>query len=104
MSSENTGEWSEALRATPQIQEITNKVKPQLEEKVHKEYTVFEAVIYRQLKLCGETHYLIKVSVRKMPDECVHLYVVQALTHVLLEPELIKYQLNKTIDDPLEPF
>ncbi|CAM5080682.1 unnamed protein product [Eretmochelys imbricata] len=104
MSSENIGEWPEALRATPQIQEITNKVKPQLEEKVHKEYPVFVAVIYRQLTLCGGTHYLIKVSISDSNNECVHLYVVQILTHVLLEPELTKYQLKKTIADPLEPF
>ncbi|CAM5080954.1 unnamed protein product [Natator depressus] len=104
MSSEKIGEWSEPLPATPQIQEITNKVKPQLEEKVHKEYSVFVAVIYRQLNLCGGTHYLIKVSISKGTDECVHLYVVQTLTHVLLEPELTKHQLEKTTDDQLEPF
>ncbi|XP_048707582.2 cystatin-A5 [Caretta caretta] len=104
MSSENTGEWSEALRATPQIQEITNKVKPQLEEKVHKEYPVFVAVICRQLTLCGGTHYLIKVSISDSTDECVHLYVVQTLIRDPLEPELIKYQLKKKIADPLEPF
>ncbi|CAM5080862.1 unnamed protein product [Eretmochelys imbricata] len=103
MSSENSGEWSEALRATPQIQEITNKVKPQLEEKEEKAYPVFVAVIYRHLTLCGGTHYLIKVSISDS-NECVHLYVVQILTHVLLEPELTKYQLTKTIADLLEPF
>ncbi|KAM7180993.1 stefin-C-like [Macrochelys suwanniensis] len=103
MSSDHLGRWSETFPCL-HIQEIADKVKPQLEEKEKKTYPVFDAIKYRHLSLCGATHYLIKVSVSNTEDECVHLLVVQVVTAVPVEPELMKYQLNKTRHDPLEPF
>ncbi|KAM7180992.1 cystatin-A5-like [Macrochelys suwanniensis] len=103
MSSDDFRGWSETLPCV-NIQEIADKMKPQLEEKVYKTYPHFVAIYYRYLGLCGATHYLIKVSVSNTEDECVHLLVVQGVTAVPVEPALMKYQLNKTGHDPLELF
>ncbi|KAH1187406.1 cystatin-A5-like isoform X1 [Mauremys mutica] len=102
MSSEDS--WSEPL-PVQEIQEIADKVKPQLEKKVDKTYPVFVAKKYRYRKnIVGARHYVLKVSVSNSTDECVHLYVVQMVIATPVDPELKKYQLNKTKDDPLEPF
>ncbi|TFK01451.1 early activation antigen CD69 [Platysternon megacephalum] len=103
MSSEDLGSWSETLTATPQIQEIANKVKPQLEAKDKKPYPVFIAIKYRTQVVAG-TNYLIQVSISNSNDECVHLRVFQSLPHEKKEPSLIRYETGKTKNDPLEPF
>ncbi|XP_005292801.2 cystatin-A-like [Chrysemys picta bellii] len=102
MSSEVPGGWSETLPCL-HIQEIANKVKPQLEEKDKKPYPVFVAIQYRTQLVAG-TNYLIKVSVSKSNDECVHLRVFQNLPYKKEEPSLTRYETGKTRDDPLEPF
>ncbi|XP_030408600.1 cystatin-A5-like [Gopherus evgoodei] len=103
MSSEDN--WSEPLPVTPIIQEIADKVKPQLEKKVGKTYPVYAAQKYRYLEeIVGASHYLIQVSVSNSPDECVHLYVVQMVLATAVDPELMNYQLKKTKCEPLEPF
>uniref|UniRef100_A0A8D0RL41 Cystatin domain-containing protein n=1 Tax=Sus scrofa TaxID=9823 RepID=A0A8D0RL41_PIG len=59
------GGLTEPRPATPEIQEIANKVKPQLEEKTKKTYEKFEAIIYRSQVVAG-TNYYIKVSVQHL--------------------------------------
>uniref|UniRef100_A0A8C9JWL5 Cystatin A n=1 Tax=Panthera tigris altaica TaxID=74533 RepID=A0A8C9JWL5_PANTA len=60
------GGLSEAKPATPEIQEIANEVKPQLEEKTNETYQKFEAIEYKTQVVAGINYY-IKVRVQHPP-------------------------------------
>ncbi|XP_039353079.1 stefin-C-like [Mauremys reevesii] len=99
----SVGGWSETFSATPEVQGIVDKVKPQLEEKDNKPYPVLVAITYKTQVVAG-TNYLIKVSVSNSTDECVHLKVFQSLPHEKKGPSLTSYETGKTKNDPLKPF
>ncbi|XP_061049143.1 cystatin-A isoform X2 [Eubalaena glacialis] len=52
------GGLTEAKPATPEIQEIANTVKPQLEEKTNETYEEFEAVEYKTQVVSGMNYYI----------------------------------------------
>uniref|UniRef100_A0A2K6F925 Cystatin domain-containing protein n=1 Tax=Propithecus coquereli TaxID=379532 RepID=A0A2K6F925_PROCO len=60
------GGLTEARPATPEIQEIADKVKPQLEEKTNETYEEFEATEYKSQVVAG-TNFYIKVRVQHPP-------------------------------------
>ncbi|XP_038273898.2 cystatin-A-like [Dermochelys coriacea] len=97
------GGLTETPPATPEIQEIADQVKPQLEERVTKTYPVFVALKYKTQVVAG-TNYFIKVSISNSTDECVHLRVFQSLPYVNQGPSLTSYQSGKTKNDPLSDF
>ncbi|XP_039376430.1 stefin-C-like [Mauremys reevesii] len=97
------GGFTETKPATPEVQEIADQVKPQLEEKDKKPYPVFVAITYKSQVVAG-TNYLIKVSVSNSTDECVHLKVFQSLPHENEGPSLTSYETGKTKNDPLSYF
>ncbi|XP_067402452.1 stefin-C-like isoform X3 [Emydura macquarii macquarii] len=98
-----SGDFSETKPATPEIQEIADQVKSELEEKENKTYPVFVAIEYRSQVVAG-MNYLIKVSICNSTDECVHLKVFQSLPHENQGPRLSDYQTGKTKEDELIPF
>ena len=64
---ETLWEWSPALptppdAATPRIQEMVNKLKPQLEEKLHIELGAIQALYFYSRLRVEVTDYLIQVS------------------------------------------
>ncbi|NXX98615.1 CYTA5 protein, partial [Centropus bengalensis] len=75
------------------------QVKPQFEGNVNRTYAIFKAVEYRSQVVAG-TNYCIKVQVSQ--SEYVHLLVFVALPQKNQGPELVKYWIGKTRDDPLE--
>ncbi|XP_033494324.1 cystatin-A3-like isoform X3 [Epinephelus lanceolatus] len=96
------GEWSETMDVTEETQKICDQVKDQVEKQTGKNYRVYKAVKYRDLHLCGGTHYLIKVDVGEDYD---HLMVVQVTgTQFPTSPSLRGVEQHKTKDDPLVPF
>ncbi|XP_065275676.1 cystatin-B-like [Emys orbicularis] len=97
------GGLTETKPATPEIQEIADQVKPQLEGKENKTYPVYVALKYKTQVVAG-INYFIKVSISKSNDECVHLRVFQSLPHENKGPSLNSYETGKTKNDPLEPF
>uniref|UniRef100_A0A8C3H5I4 Cystatin domain-containing protein n=1 Tax=Chrysemys picta bellii TaxID=8478 RepID=A0A8C3H5I4_CHRPI len=60
------GGLSTTKPATPEIQEIADQVKPQLEGKENKTYSVFVAIIYNTQVVAG-INYFIKVSTQQIP-------------------------------------
>ncbi|XP_052014101.1 stefin-2-like [Apodemus sylvaticus] len=54
---------SEARPATAEIQEIADKIRPQLEEKSSEKYEKFEAVVYKLQVLSDGKNYFIKMDV-----------------------------------------
>ncbi|XP_049912507.1 cystatin-B-like [Epinephelus moara] len=94
------GEWSETKNATEETQKICDQVKVEVEKITGKKYSVYTAVKYRDLVLCGGTHYLIKVHVGG--EDYIHLMVVQVTgTQVPPPPSLSSVEQHKTRHDPL---
>uniref|UniRef100_A0A8C6GFT3 Cystatin domain containing 4 n=1 Tax=Mus spicilegus TaxID=10103 RepID=A0A8C6GFT3_MUSSI len=94
------GGLSRARSATPEIQEIANKVKSLLEEKTNEKYEVFKAVQYKSQVVAGQ-NYFIKMDVG---GGCfLHIKVFTGISgeNVL---ELSGYQTNKTRKDELSYF
>ncbi|KAM9089562.1 cystatin-A [Megaptera novaeangliae] len=87
--------------ATPEIQEIANTVKPQLEEKTNETYEEFEAVEYKTQVVSG-TNYYIKIRVGN--DRYTHIKVFKSLPHQDQCLTLLGYQADKSKDDELTGF
>ncbi|XP_028608119.1 stefin-3-like [Grammomys surdaster] len=94
------GGLSETKPATPDIQEIADKVRPQLEEKTNEKYEKFKAVEYKSQVVAGLIHF-IKVDVGH--DCFLHIKVFSGLSRKD-DLELQGYQTNKTKDDELTYF
>uniref|UniRef100_A0A673STL0 Cystatin A n=1 Tax=Suricata suricatta TaxID=37032 RepID=A0A673STL0_SURSU len=60
------GGLSEAKPATPEVQEIADEVRPQLEEKTNETYQKFEVIEYKTQVVAGINYY-IKVRVQQLP-------------------------------------
>ncbi|XP_014812780.1 PREDICTED: cystatin-A-like [Calidris pugnax] len=96
-----TGGLSDTKPATPEIQDIANKVKPQFESKENRTYGIFKAIKYRSQVVAG-VNYFIKVQVSD--TNYVHLRVFEALPVENQGLKLESFQTGKTRDDPIEYF
>ncbi|MED6261792.1 hypothetical protein ATANTOWER_010087 [Ataeniobius toweri] len=98
------GGWSQTLPATAETQEISSKVKQQVEEKTKKSYEEFCATEYRDNPSILPWPILIKVDVGG--SEYLHLLV--DLMYVGLRFPLMTMlrgvEEHHKKDDPLEPF
>ncbi|XP_076973673.1 cystatin-A [Tamandua tetradactyla] len=95
------GGLTEARPATPEIQEIANEIKPQLEAKTNETYKEFKAEVYKSQVVAGTIFY---IKVRISDHGYVHLKVFQSLP-VQNEPlTLVGYQTGKSKDDELSAF
>ncbi|XP_002758786.1 cystatin-A [Callithrix jacchus] len=95
------GGLSEAKPATPEIQEIVDKVKPQLEEETNEKYEKLEAVEYKTQVVAG-TNYYIKVQAGD--NRYMHLKVFKSLPGQNENLVLSGYQTDKSKDDELTGF
>ncbi|XP_034371363.1 stefin-1-like [Arvicanthis niloticus] len=94
------GGVSEARPATPEIQEIADNVRPQLEGKTNEKYEKFKAVEYKSQVVSGII-YFIKVDVG---NGCfIHIKVFSGPSGKD-NYELHSYQTNKTKNDELTDF
>ncbi|XP_005071579.1 cystatin-A [Mesocricetus auratus] len=95
------GGLSEARPATPEVQEIADQVRAQLEEKTNEKYEKFEAIEYKTQVVAG-VNYFIKVDVGN--SQYVHLKVYKGLPGQNEGLQLSGYQTDKTKDDELSYF
>ncbi|XP_004436564.1 PREDICTED: cystatin-A isoform X2 [Ceratotherium simum simum] len=95
------GGLTEARPATPDIQEIANEVKSQLEAKTNQTYEEFKAVEYKTQVVAG-TNYYIKVQVGD--NNYIHLKIFKSLPHQGGSLTLTGYLINKSKDDELKGF
>ncbi|XP_066091441.1 cystatin-B [Saccopteryx bilineata] len=87
--------------ATADVQAIADQVKPQLEAKENKNYTMFKAVEFKSQIVAG-TNYFIKVQVAD--DDFIHIRVYKSLPHENKPLALHDYQTNKAKHDELSYF
>nr|XP_021490320.1 cystatin-A [Meriones unguiculatus] len=93
------GGLSEAKPATPEIQEIADKIKPQLEEQTNEKYETYEAVEYKTQVVAG-VNYFIKIHVGG--GRYIHVKAFSSVhDHSIV---LSGYQADKTRDDELTYF
>ncbi|XP_051005836.1 cystatin-A-like [Acomys russatus] len=95
------GGLSEARPATPEIQEIADKVKPQLEEETNEKFEKYEATEYKSQVVAGVNYY-IKVDVGG--GRYLHVKVFRGLPGQNEDLVLSGYQDNKSKDDELTYF
>ncbi|XP_007112234.1 cystatin-A [Physeter macrocephalus] len=96
-----SGGLTEAQPATPEIQEMANTIKPQLEEKTNETYEEFEAVEYKTQVVAGMNYY-IKIQVGN--DHYIHVKVFKSLPQHNTALALTGYQADKSKDDELMGF
>ncbi|KAM4701124.1 leukocyte cysteine proteinase inhibitor 1-like [Discoglossus pictus] len=92
------GPFSSAQEATPEVQEICNQVKRELQTLQEAHFPKFVALQYRTQAVNG-TNYLIKVYVGH--KQCLHIRLLQDVEGGV---HLTSYRIGKTKDEPLDPF
>ncbi|XP_012874851.1 PREDICTED: cystatin-A [Dipodomys ordii] len=95
------GGLTEARPATPEIQEIADQVKQQLEEKTNETYEEFEAVEYKSQVVAGTIFY---IKIRVGDGRYTHIKVFRSLPGQNEGLELVAYQTDKSKDDELTAF
>ncbi|XP_051552402.1 cystatin-A5-like [Myxocyprinus asiaticus] len=102
MDQQQSGGWSPVEPATPEVQQICDKVKPQVEVLVPgADVNVFSAVSFAYQIVAG-MNYVIKVDVDG--NVCVHVMVSAALPCFGEELKVLRIQYPKDPSDPLQPF
>ncbi|XP_004467229.1 cystatin-A [Dasypus novemcinctus] len=95
------GGFTEPQPATPEIQEIANTIKPQLEARTNEKYGEFKAEEYKSQVVAG-TNYLIKIRVSG--NRYIHVKVFRSLPGQGSSLSLVAYQTGKSRSDELNPF
>nr|XP_060616888.1 stefin-C-like [Anolis sagrei ordinatus] len=97
----NPGGLSEVMTATPEVQELADQTKGEIEQKENKKYPIFKATEYRTQVVKG-TNYFIKVDGGQ--EKYLHLRIYEPLPQSGEKISLTSYQTGKTADDPLIYF
>ncbi|XP_049641898.1 cystatin-A [Suncus etruscus] len=95
------GGLTEAKPATPEVQQIANEVKSQLEEKTNESYEEFEAIEYKTQVVAGIFYY---IKIRTGEDTYIHIKVLRSLPHENQPLKLSGYQTDKCKDDEITGF
>ncbi|KAK1343948.1 hypothetical protein QTO34_014505 [Cnephaeus nilssonii] len=95
------GGLTKAKPATPEVQEIADEVKPQLEEQTNETYEEFEAVEYKTQVVAGINYY---IKVRVGDDSYIHIKIFKPLPQQQQSLKLTGYQTDKSKDDELTGF
>ncbi|XP_002716862.1 cystatin-A [Oryctolagus cuniculus] len=95
------GGLTDAKPATPEIQEMVNKFKTQLEEETNENYEEFEAVEYKTQVVAGINYY---VKVRVGEDRYIHMKIFKPLPGQNQDLVLSGYQIDKSKNDELIGF
>ncbi|XP_004712358.1 cystatin-A [Echinops telfairi] len=95
------GGLSEAKPATPEVQEMVNEVKSQLEEQTNETYEEFEAVEYKTQVVAGVNYY---VKIRIGNEKYIHIKMFKSLPGEHQYLTLTGYQTGKSKDDEIVGF
>ncbi|XP_065065315.1 cystatin-A-like [Rhopilema esculentum] len=95
------GGFGPVTAADEKTQKLINAVKPQVEEKLGKDFQVYKAVTYREQVVAG-SNYLVKVNVGN--GDYIHLLIFEDLPCSGSKIVLTGIEVGKTPDDDLSPF
>ncbi|XP_007942096.1 cystatin-A [Orycteropus afer afer] len=95
------GGLTEAKPATPEIQEMVNEIKPQLEEQTNETYEEFKAIEYKTQVVAGVNFY---VKVQIGDNTYLHLKIFRSLPGQSESLTLTGFQTGKSKDDELTGF
>ncbi|XP_066455401.1 cystatin-A-like [Eleutherodactylus coqui] len=87
--------------ATPEVQELCNQVKAEVEEKHGKKYTKFEATEYKTQMVAG-TNYFVKICVDG--GEYIHIRMYKTLPHAGEKLSLTSTTPGKTKEEEIVYF
>ncbi|XP_045198071.2 cystatin-A-like [Mercenaria mercenaria] len=96
------GGWGEETEATPEVQEICDKVKEQVQTTTGGTFTMYKALKYRSQIVAG-TNYCVKIQITSAGD-CDHVTIFQALPCNGGDLTVTDVQEKKTISDPIQPW
>ncbi|KAM4702407.1 cystatin-A-like [Discoglossus pictus] len=95
------GGLGDSKPATPEVQEICDKVKEEFFQKSGKNCTVYEAIEYKTQCVAG-TNFFVKV--RLGGQEFAHLRIFKCLPHAGETLTLSSYQVDKAKKDDIVHF
>ncbi|MGK3752594.1 MAG: hypothetical protein ACI8RD_004898 [Bacillariaceae sp.] len=88
-----------------QVQNIADQIKTELEGKVKgggNKFNVYEVLEYKQQVVAGMVYHM-KIRIDDLAcNNCIHVRVFQPLQYTQQGPEIQKYKMHTTIEDPLE--
>lgn len=95
------GGFGSPSEATQEVQEILQKVKAELEEKLQKSLTNLQALSYVTQVVAG-VNYIMKVN---CDDQIIHVKIHKPLPHTNMDPSVMAVAHEGiTMDSPLQPF
>ncbi|MBM3112336.1 cystatin domain-containing protein [Pseudomonas arcuscaelestis] len=97
------GGLSEPRKATSEIQEYVDRVKPTFEDRVNVSYSEFRAVAYRTQTVAG-VNYFFSVATNNSSNEFIFLKIFKSLPSSGGELSLTGYQTGKTASDEIIYF
>ncbi|XP_053397947.1 leukocyte cysteine proteinase inhibitor 1-like [Mercenaria mercenaria] len=96
-----TGAWTGEENATPEVQEICDKVKDQVGKMTGVDsFEMYNALKYRSQIVAG-TNYCVKIQINSAGD-CDHVKIFQALPSSGGKLQVEDVQTKKTIPDPIQ--
>jgi len=82
------------------VQDIANQIRVELEGKIGKEFSIYQVLEYKQQVVAGMIYHM-KIRFSSLGD-CVHAKIFLPLSYTRLSPEVQKYELHSSSEDPLE--
>jgi hypothetical protein len=85
------------------IQDIAGQIQTELEGKVGggRKFNVYEVLKYEQQVVAGMVYHL-KIRIDDLAYNCIHVRVFHPLPYTHQGPEIQKYKLHTSTEDPLE--
>ena len=95
------GGFGATREATADEQAILDIVRPEIEARLSKQFSVFQAVSFQTQVVAG-VNYIMKV---KIDDEFAHVKIAKPLPHTQLPPFLMALDAqDKTLESPIVPI
>ncbi|XP_078087573.1 cystatin-B-like [Mustelus asterias] len=85
-----------------EIQAIVRSLKPAVEEKLNRSFSIFHAISYRSQLVAGQ-NYFVKVVVGD-GDDYIHIRVFEPLPHTGGQPSLGEIESDKKLFDKIPYF
>jgi cystatin-A/B len=92
------GGYSQGKQANEGVQNLIEEVRTQVETRLNKNFSLYQAVTYTSQIVCG-TNFTVKVKVGD--DDYIHLQIFKALECYGGQSELSNVEENHTLDSQL---